>query len=78
MKCPCEECITRPICRSEGIILLMHKCHIMRKYITNEKEALKVASIIKPGWLYEGDGIEDKLYISTITSCIVKIAKDHS
>lgn len=55
-KCPCEECITRPMCsRSESIIKLLEKCQSLAEYTTSRRHILNTAGIIKPFWFRTND-----------------------
>ena len=50
-KCPCEECIARPMCsRRESIIKLMMECRMLAEYISNKEHILITAKIIRPYW----------------------------
>ena len=55
-KCPCEECIARPMCiRSESIIKLLEKCPSLAEYTTSKRHILNTAKIIKPYWFIVND-----------------------
>lgn len=62
-KCPCEECITRPVCSGKkSLVQLIVKCSLLSVYITNMNTALDIAKVIKPYWLYEeGMNVEGML-----------------
>ena len=70
--CPCEECITRPICSGKkSLIKLMDKCLLLSIYITDTNAALDAAKVIKPYWLYE-----DGMNVEGILESVLAFSED--